>query len=166
MKDKKQYRLKRGYPSLKKTVEVGCIITKIYTCGGYHYRGSDNEGVIFYVSGSQCENNPDFWELIEDEEPKPLFVTEDGVEISDLCQTVYLIHPKTFIRQKSNLGYFSANDLDNNKLFFHESNADEYVVWHKKWFSVNDLLLADIGITTNQLDKLHQMAIKKNIING
>ena len=73
MKENKQYKLKRWYPSLKKTVEVGCIITKIYTCGGYHYRGSDNEGVIFYVSGSQCENNPDFWELIEEEKPKPIW---------------------------------------------------------------------------------------------
>ena len=33
---------------------------------------------------------------------------------------------------------FSTNDLDNNKLFYHESNADEY--WkNKRLFSYNDI---------------------------
>ena len=70
---------------------------------------------------------------------KHLFITEDGVELFDLCQTVYLIHPKTFIKQKSDLGYFSTNDLDNNKLFYHESNADEYIWRNKRLFSYNDI---------------------------
>ncbi len=74
------------------------------------------------------------------EEKELFFVTEDGVELFDLCQTVYLIHPKTFIKQKSDLGYFSTNDLDNNKLFFHESNADEYIWRNKKVFSYEDFI--------------------------
>ncbi|HHT04032.1 MAG TPA: hypothetical protein GX005_06925 [Bacteroidales bacterium] len=81
---------------------------------------------------------------------EPLFVTEDGVNLFDLCQTVYLIHPKTFMKQKSDLGYFSTNDLDNNKLFYHESKADEYIWRNKRVFSYNDLRSWDINGGTQE----------------
>lgn len=43
------------------------------------------------------------------------------------------------MKQKSDLGYFSTNDLDNNKLFFHESNADTYIWKNKPVFSYEDI---------------------------
>ena len=86
---------------------------------------------------------------------EPLFITYDGVEIFDLCQTVYLIHPKTFIKQKNDLGYFSTNDLDNYKLFYHESKADEYIWKNKKLFSYEDMMKAkrSIILTSEDIEK-------------
>ena len=86
---------------------------------------------------------------------EPLFITYDGVDIFDLCQTVYLIHPKTFIKQKSDLGYFSTNDLDNYKLFYHESKADEYIWQNKKLFSYEDMMKAkhSIILTSEDIEK-------------
>ena len=129
----KKYRLKQWYPSLGGDFDVRDILyfDRIRGC----YVSTYSSDIV--LRKREVENNPDFWELIE--EQKPLFITEDGVEIFDLCQTVYLIHPKTFIKQKSDLGYFSTNDLDNNKLFYHESNADEYIWRNKRLFSYNDI---------------------------
>ena len=130
----KKYRLKKWYPSLHKDWVVGDIVIPWEKQKDY-YHVPNKSTTIFK---REVENNPDFWELIEQKEP--LFITDDGVDIFDLCQTVYLIHPKTFIKQKSDLGYFSTNVLDNNKLFYHESNADEYIWRNKKVFSYEDFI--------------------------
>lgn len=161
MKDKKQYRLKMWYPSLKKTVEVGCIITKIYTCGGYHYRGSDNEGVIFYVSGSQCENNPDFWELIEEEKPKPLFITDDGVEVFDRDEyfTIgYDFNKRNMIAYNCDAPYSTGVIR-----FKHESNADEYIWRNKRVFSYEDMMKAkhSIILTYEDIEKAAKERIEE-----
>ena len=155
----RKYKLKQWYPSLDVTLNVGDVIEitgrieSFY--GGIIYEFTHTTGDYTDVGFIQeCEfNNPDFWELIEEE--KPLFVTEDGVDIFDLCQTVYLIHPKTFIKQKSYLGYFSTNVLDNNKVFFHESNADEYVWKNKRVFSYEDMMKAkhSIILTSEDIEK-------------
>ena len=129
----KKYRLKKWYPSLHKDWVVGDVAIPWEKQKDY-YHVPNKSTTIFK---REVENNPDFWELIEQTEL--LFITDDGVGIFDLCQTVYLIHPKTFIKQKSYLGYFSTNDLDNNKVFFHESNADEYIWRNKRLFSYNDI---------------------------
>ena len=129
----KKYRLKINYPSLFQEHKKGDIV--YYNSLTKNYVKA--EAPHYSVSAYDVENFPDCWELIEEQEP--LFVTEDGVDLFDLCQTVYLIHPKTFMKQKSYLGYFSTNDLDNNKLFYHESNADEYIWRNKPVFSYNDI---------------------------
>ena len=97
------------------------------------------------------------------EEKEPLFITDDGVDIFDLCQTVYLIHPKTFIKQKSDLGYFSTNDLDNNKVFYYETNADEYIWKNKRVFSYDDMMMAKHSVLID--DEHIEKATKKRVMN-
>ena len=141
----KHYKLKKWYPSLKQDWSKGDVAEWF---DGYYW----NKGKVILngLSKNEVENNPDFWGLIEEE--KPLFVTEDGVELFYLYQTVYLIRPKTFIKQKSDLGYFSTNDLDNNKVFFHESNADEYIWKNKRVFSYEDMMKAKHSILITNED--------------
>ncbi len=123
----KKYRLKQGYPSLPKWVEIGAVAKyiKMYEC----YFISN-----YTIQVSEVENNPDFWELIEEE--KPLFITEDGVEI--FLGHSYILIDKEFIKHKqtaSNIVY-----TEYFKKFKHESNADEYIWRNKRVFSYNDVM--------------------------
>ena len=92
------------------------------------------------------------------EERKPLFITEDGVEIfrDDKCFAVDV----NTLRKCPREAY--EGNYTNFKYFFHEDKADEYIAWNKKVFSVNDLLLADVGIRTQTLDKLQQLVIERS----
>lgn len=128
----KNYKLKQWYPSLHKDWVVGDIVIPWGKQEDYYH--IPNKSTTIFKK--EVENNPDFWELVKE----PLFITEDGVNLFDLCQTVYLIHPKTFIKQTRYLGFFSTNDLDNNKLFYNESNADEYIWRNKPLFSYEDFI--------------------------
>lgn len=143
-----KYRLKQWYPNL----HLAWSITDSYEYDRESNR-MHNRTRWGTIPITAPYLHPDFWELIE--EKRPLFVTEDGVNLFDLCQTVYLIHPKTFMKQKSDLGYFSTNDLDNNKLFYHESNADEYVWKNKRVFNYEDMMKAkhSIFLTNEDIEK-------------
>src|SRR5678815_690317 len=70
----KKYRLKQWYPSLKQDWSKGDIAEWF---DGYYW----NKGKVILngLSKNEVKNNPDFWELIEEE--KPLFTTEDGVDV-------------------------------------------------------------------------------------
>ena len=70
----KKYRLKQWYPSLQKKTIEGNIANwdddeKAYTV-------IQNGDRVEILDKTEVENNPDFWELIEEE--KPLFITDDG----------------------------------------------------------------------------------------
>jgi hypothetical protein len=126
----KKYRLKQWYPSLLKDVRVGDIITE----NGQHYKGLTYKCISYRVEIWQL--HPDFWELIEEE--KPLFVTEDGVDI--FLGHSYILIDKEFIKHKqtaSNIVY-----TEYFKKFKHESNADEYIWRNKPLFSYEDMRIA------------------------
>lgn len=102
---------------------------------------------------------PNYWK----EKRKPLFVTEDGVEVLSDIDNLYAVNLTYFNKTKNTLRH-SSWLIENSayKVFYHEANADEYIAWYKKEFSINDLLLADVGITTSQLDKLQELAKERS----
>ncbi len=125
----KTYRLKQRYPSLPKWVEIGAIARyiKMYDC--YFIAN-------YTIPVSEVENNPDFWELIE--ERKPLLVTEDGVEIYINNVELFAVN-NTFITASDNKFDFEVCKKEGWKLFFHKSNADEYSWRNKALFSYKDI---------------------------
>ncbi len=139
----KKYRLKQWYPSLDVTLNVGDVIEitgrveSFY--GGIIYEFTHTTGDYTDVGFIQeCEfNNPDFWELIE--EGNPLFVTDDGVEVFDRDTIVYNVRNNTSAKIGVSVAFLSKYDFE-HKVFFHESNADEYIWRNKKVFSYEDFI--------------------------
>ena len=142
----KQYRLKQWYPSLLKDVRVGDIITE----NGQHYKGVTYKCISYRVEIWQL--HPDFWELIEEKEP--LFVTDDGVEVFYRNTIVYNVRNNTL--EKIKIHSIHLNEYDfGHKVFYHESNADEYVWKNKRVFSYEDMMKAkhSILITNEDIEK-------------
>lgn len=134
MKENKQYKLKRWYPSLDNDFEVGDIV--FYDKERGCYAKPNNRDTS--LRKREVENNPDFWELIEEKEL--LFITEDGIKITE-HRTVIILVDADFMKQ-----YKPARDCNINtvvattKLFFHESSADEYIWKNKRVFSYQDII--------------------------
>ena len=150
---KPKYKLTIKYPRLPLKFESGDIVyynalSKAYVREKFpHYAVDVNE----------VENNPDFWEKVK----QPLFVTDDGfVLFGETNRKFYIV--VDFIKYRSTISDFEDQKKLPHKVFYNESNADEYIAWYKKEFSINDLLLADVGITTSQLDKLQELAIERS----
>ncbi|HHX61041.1 MAG TPA: hypothetical protein GX707_10075 [Epulopiscium sp.] len=125
----KKFKLKQWYPSLPKWMEIGAVARyiKMYEC--YFITN-------YTIQVSEVENNPDFWELIEEE--KPLFVTEDGLEVFGRNVIVWIVKNNTL--EKIKIHSIHLNEYDfGRKVFYHESNADEYIWRNKPVFSYNDI---------------------------
>lgn len=75
---------------------------------------------------------------IKIEEKKPLFVTKDGVKVFDRNTIIYNVRNNTLAKIKINADYFTKYDFE-HKVFYHESNADEYILMNKPVFSYNDI---------------------------
>lgn len=128
----KKYRLKQWYPSLGNDFEIGCVVYYDKERGGY---SSINNRDIS-LRKREVENNPDFWELIE--EKKPLFTTEDGVEIYRNNVELFGVN-STFITATDNEFDYDVCKKEGWKLFFHKSNAYEYILWNKPLLSMLDI---------------------------
>ena len=128
----KQYRLKKWYPSLLKDVRVGDIITE----NGQHYKGVTYKCISYRVEIWQL--HPDFWELIEEE--KPLFTTDDGVEVSNPEDWISLVNPlfEKIERYARNSNINTSKVIV--KVFYYEANADEYIWKNKPVFSYEDFI--------------------------
>ena len=127
----KKYRLKQWYPSLYDDIEVGTIVD--YENGWIYYTNKRGNKMTMGIDEEELSYE-DFWELIE--EQKPLFITEDGVDI--FLGHSYILIDKEFIKHKqtaSNIVY-----TEYFKKFKHESNADEYIWSNKSVFSYNDVM--------------------------
>ena len=81
--------------------------------------------------------HPDFWELIEEE--KPLFITEDGVEVFGRNVIVWIARNKTLEKIKIHSIHLNECDFE-HKVFAHESNADQYIWRNKRVFSYEDFI--------------------------
>ncbi len=125
----KKYRLKQRYPSLPKWVEIGAVAKyiKMYEC----YFISN-----YTIQESEVENNPDFWELIEEKEP--LFTTDDGfkcfdgdeyIEIGSDCRKINMFAYNCYAPYSSDVVRFK-----------NESNANTYIWKNKPVFSYNDVM--------------------------
>lgn len=82
-------------------------------------------------------------------EKELLFITEDGVKVFDMDTIVYIVRNNASARIKISAAYVSKYDLE-HKVFFHESNADEYIWKNKRLFSYNDLRSWDINGGTQE----------------
>ena len=130
----KKHRLKQWYPSLPKEWKDGKGIVSFNTIrNGYEMEGVDG---IAWIIGAHEFSNKDFWELIEEE--KPLFITEDGVEIYINNVELFAVN-STFITASDNNFDFEVCKKEGWKLFFHKSNADEYILWNKPLLSLQEI---------------------------
>ena len=149
-----KYRLKQWYPSLGGDFDVRDIVyfDRIRGC----YVSTYNSDIV--LRKSEVENNPDFWELIE--KKKPLFITEDGVEI--FIGDTFIIIEDDFTKRK-----LTAHNLpytEDFKRFKHESNADKYILWNKPLLSLNEID-DTIEMYTHEFEELIKLA-KERIDNG
>ena len=130
----KRYKLKQWYPSLPKSWTVGDIVSTWRIGSEYYHVPPDRNETIYK---EEVENNPDFWELIE--EKKPLFITDDGVEVFDRNTIVYNVRNNTLEKIKIHSIHLNEYDFE-HKVFSHESNADEYIWRNKRVFSYEDFI--------------------------
>lgn len=126
----KKYRLKQWYPSLGGDFKIGEKIIFWEERGCY----VKNFGDDISLRKTEVENNPDFWEEVEE----PLFVTEDGVECFDGDEYILIgdYYSKIYmVAYNRNAPYSSGV-----KKFKHKSNADEYIWKNKPLFSYEDFM--------------------------
>ena len=127
---KPKYKLTIKYPRLPLKFESGDIVyynalSKAYVREKFpHYAVDVNE----------VENNPDFWELIEE---KPLFTTEDGVEVHCRDWELFGVEVSTFKR-----AVVTSKSLNRHSflLFANKHKADEYIWRNKRLFSYEDFV--------------------------
>ena len=89
------------------------------------------------------------------EEEKPLFVTEDGVEIYINNVELFAVN-STFITASDNNFDFEVCKKEGWKLFFHKSNADEYIWRNKRVFSYKDI--QNYGVHPVNMIRVEQLA--------
>ena len=123
------------YPSLPCEWEIGDKVERWLNYDRYHVPCKQET-----IPKDEVENNPDFWELIE--EKKPLYLTYDGVELYNERDYIYVVSPNyNHIKTKFRLHELSVNCINEiYKVFAHESNADEYIWRNKRVFSYEDFI--------------------------
>ena len=127
-----KYRLKQWYPNLHLAWS---------TTDNYEYDRESNRmynrtrwGTIPITAPYM---HPDFWELIEDEEP--LFITDDDIGVLNKEALIYIVN-KNFYKKKTELcNIYDKLNREDFKYFLHESRADEYIWRNKRLFSYNDI---------------------------
>ena len=129
----KKYRLRQWYPSLYDDLEVGTIVD--YEDGWIYYTNKRGNKTTIEIDEWELSHK-DFWKLIE--EGKPLFTTDDGVEVYDINFLVFAVKGD-FLKIQIFALEFSQNKND-MKSFYHESNADEYIWKNKPLFSYEDFI--------------------------
>lgn len=148
----KEYKLKQWYPTLPKEWKDRKGIVSFNTISnGYQMEGVD--GVAWLIRAHEFDNK-DFWELIE--KKKPLFITEDGVEIFTNDVKLFAVS-STFITASDNDFDFEACKREGWKLFFHKFNADEYILWNKPLLSLQEIDTTVEGCLP-EFDELIKMA--------
>ena len=144
----KKYKLKQWYPSLGGDFEVKDIVYFDRIMGCY-VSACD---IDISLRKREVENNPDFWELIEEKEP--LLITEDGVEIFEGDR--FILVTDNFIKHE--LVACEILYVDGiYRAFKHESNADEYILWNKPLLSLQDIDVAIKGYLP-EFDELKKLA--------
>lgn len=88
---------------------------------------------------------------------KPLFTTEDGIDIYDVDDIVYGVRPNYTIWET---GIFSISKYNDYKFYSTEEAAKEYILMNKPCLSVNDLMKA-ASITYCNLTALKKLVKSK-----
>lgn len=121
---------------LDDTTEIISVSIKHHTVSkwGYRYLSKPLDRENFKHFG--IEANAD--KYIEENKPKPLFITDDGVE-------VYVDDFVVFVNSKLEKSTWRASIINNGwdfskvKAFSRKSNADQYIWRNKRLFSYNDI---------------------------
>ena len=151
----KNYKLKQWYPSLFDDIEVGTIVD--YEDGWIYY--TNKRGNITSIDMDEEElSHEDFWELIEEKEP--LFITEDEIKITEHRTAIILVDTDFMKQYKPAIDCNINTVVATTKLFFHESNADEYILFNKPVFSLRDID-SMIELHLSEFEKLEQLAIER-----
>ena len=87
---------------------------------------------------------------------KPLFTTEDGVEIYINNVKLFAVN-STFITASDNNFDFEVCKKEGWKLFFHKFNADKYILWNKPLLSLQEID-ATIEVYLHEFDELKKLA--------
>lgn len=96
---------------------------------------------------------------IEEKEPKPLFITEDGVSI--YTNNIELFAVNDMFETASSTHFdFDVSRKDGWKLFYHESNADEYIWRNKPVFSYKDI--QNYGVHPVNMIRVEQLAKERS----
>ena len=131
----KKCRLKQWYPSLYDDIEAGTIVD--YEDGWIYYTNKRGDRTTAKMDEWELSHK-DFWELIE--EKKPLFITDDGVEVSNPEDWVYLVNSlfEKIERYARNSNINTSKEIV--KVFYYEANADDYIWKNKPVFSYEDFM--------------------------
>ena len=130
MKKKYKFKLKKLYPSIPEKWDVSHEYT--------FFNGVIvNESIGESITTRGDEINSYCWQLIG--EKKPLFTTVDGVELFNNTFTLYAVG-LDFITATSNKWDYEQCESEGYKLFYHKSNADEYIWRNKRVFSYEDFI--------------------------
>ena len=134
----KKYKLLQYYPSLPKWVEDG---NDYWYKDGYIF--NEDKTSSAYVSKEEISNS-NFWQ----EKIK----TADGFYIDEDKEFVWHVFDN-FTKVEMPTAFVEGKF----KVFKHESNADEYILHHKKLFSIKDISeLFDFD--TDKYEELKQLA--------
>jgi hypothetical protein len=134
-----KYKLKKWYPSLPKDWEIGievekCTIDKRYYVSNQWYKP--------LISQTEVENNPEFWEKVED---KPILITEDGKEINEgdnywVWDYGCLKGTSSEVHAVFNASCTHTGDGINRKYFSTKEAAEKYIDENKPLYSKKDML--------------------------
>ena len=134
----KKYKLLKWYPSLPTWVEE---------CKDYWYKDgnilSEDKTYSIYVSKEELKNIR-FWQ----EKSK----TEDGFYIDEEKDFVWLVFDNF-----TKVEMFEVYGDGKFKVFKHESNADEYILWNKPLLTLHDID-KELELYTSDFDKLIKLA--------
>ena len=154
----KKYKLKQWYPSLYDDLEVGTVVD--YEDDWIYYTNKRGNRTTIEMDEEELSYE-DFWELIEEKEL--LFITEDGIKIIDHRTAIILVDADFMKQYKPAIDCNINTIVATTKLFFHESNADEYILWNKPMFSLQDIDFT-FDLNLEEFEKLEQLAIER--VNG
>ncbi|MFA6770939.1 MAG: hypothetical protein WCR71_07170, partial [Bacteroidales bacterium] len=116
-------------------IEVEAIVD--YEDGWIYYTNKRGNKTTVEIDEEELSYE-DFWELIEEEEP--LFTTDDGMEVSNPEDWIYLVNP---LFEKIECYARNSNiniSKEIVKVFYFEANADDYIWRNKPVFSYEDFM--------------------------
>ena len=150
----KKFRLKQWYPRIPVYLEDGYVISFDENKGIAIYEFVNGTLDTFEMSGAELECTQ-YWELIE--EGKPLFITDDNIEVFSEKAVIYIV-TKTFYKRETELcNIYDKSNREDFKYFLHEYSADEYILWNKPLLSLKDID-ETVEMYTHEFDELRKIA--------
>ncbi len=135
----KKYRLKQWYPGLLEEWKGRDIIAEERNCLYIGFDPDNSMTVMQSFSKREVENNPDFWEEIAN---KPLFTTEDGVNVFNSGVTLWVVSPYAYIIERMSAGVFNHHSDKSIIAFSTKEAAKAWINENIPVFSRKEILEA------------------------